>query len=181
MCAARVASCLLALTLVGCGSDVPTDTRATLVPPAVGALDRQASDAVPITGTCDLTVDATIPFPAPPTFEQIASGTCDLSHVGLAHVYFVQVVNFATGTQHSLELTYTAPNGDVLGAQSAGTSVVNGGTAHFDATIEFLGGTGRFADASGQAHAAGVADLAAGRSHYALEGSIRYDASDRHP
>lgn len=112
-------------------------------------------------------------------FKQVSSGTCELAHLGRADVHFVQVVNFATGTQHSLELSYTAANGDVPRAQSAGTSVVSAGIAHFDATIQFEGGTGRFNDAAGQVHAVGVADLASGRSHYTIDGWIDYDASDR--
>jgi hypothetical protein len=96
-------------------------------------------------------------------------------------VSFVQIVNFATGTQHSLELTYTAANGDELHAESTGTSFAEAGTVHFDATIIFVGGTGRFSDASGRTHAVGAANLAAGTSHYALDGWIAYNASERRP
>jgi hypothetical protein len=126
-----------------------------------------------------LTTLVTDPYPAPPVFRQVVTGTCHLAHLGRTTVHFVQVVNFATRTQQSLELTYTAANGDVLRAASQGTSTPNATGLSFSATITFLGGTGRFANATGQAQAAGTADLAAGTSQYTLDGWIAYDASDR--
>jgi hypothetical protein len=94
-------------------------------------------------------------------------------------VQFVQVVDFATRTQQSLELTYTAANGDVLRAASAGTSLPTATGVTFSATIRFLGGTGRFTDATGEVRAEGTADLVAGTSGYTLDGWIAYDAADR--
>lgn len=175
----RTSLCIVAFTLTGCSGELLTSpaTRSLMSP--ASARDRRSAQPVPMAGQCALTVSSTVPFPAPPLFRQVASGTCDLTHLGRAAIHFVQVVDFATGTQHSLELTYTAANGDVLRAESVGTSVVEGGTAHFEATINFVGGTGRFANASGQARAVGDAELAAGTSRYTLDGSIEYDASDR--
>jgi hypothetical protein len=133
----------------------------------------------PISGECYLRTLATVPYPAPPNFRQDVTGTCQLAHLGHTTVHFVQVVNFATRTQQSLELTYTAANGDVLRAASAGTSLPTATGVTFSATITFIGGTGRFANATGHAHAEGAADLVAGTSWYTLDGWIAYDAAQQ--
>lgn len=168
-----------ALVLAGCSGDAPTSPRSATLAPAGAPLPNRMPASRPISGRCELTLLATNPYPAPPVYRQVAAGTCQLAHVGYATVDFVQVVNFATRTQRSLVLTYTAANGDVLRAASAGTSAPSATGVTFSATITFLGGTGRFASATGQAHAEGTADLAAGTSQYTLEGWIAYDAADR--
>jgi hypothetical protein len=168
------------LTLASCSGDTLTPPRpATLEATPTAASANRALVARPMSGQCVLTLLASVPYPAPPVFRQLATGTCELTHLGHVTVHFVQVVNFAARTQQSLELTYTAANGDVLRAASAGTSVPTATGVNFSATITFLGGTGRFTDATGEAHAEGSADLAAGTSGYALDGWITYDATDR--
>lgn len=176
----RILLPVMLLALAACAGDPPTAPS-----PDAPALARNAPTgqsvpaSVPISGRCELTTLATTPSPAPPAFQQLAVGTCDLAHLGRATVHFTQVVNFATGTQHSLELTYTAADGDTLRAASTGTSVVSAGGVRFSATITFLGGTGRFVHATGQAHADGTASLTANTSEYTLDGNIAYDAADR--
>lgn len=170
---------LFALVVAACSTGDLASPRAT-APSASAARGAAATmPSRPISGRCALHTLATDPFPAPPVFRQVATGTCELAHVGHATVSFVQVVNFATQTQHSLELTYTAPNGDVLRAASDGTNVPSASGVSFSATIDFAGGTGRFSGATGQARANGTADIAAGTSEYTLEGWVAFDASHR--
>jgi hypothetical protein len=168
------------LALAACSGDSPT----TLEPSAIRATTFSASRATssaaprPIKGECALKTLSTVPYPAPPVFRQTAEGTCDLAHLGQSTVQFVQVVNFALGTQRSLSLVYTAANGDELHAASAGTSTANSTGVSFSSTIAFLGGTGRFTSATGSARAEGSANLTAGTSAYSLDGAISYDAAD---
>lgn len=168
---------LLVSFLTGCSGDSVTAPRSSTLPRATVASVAAGIVSRPMSGQCDLTTLATVPYPAPPVFRQTVTGTCQLTHLGRVGVRFVQVVNFATRTQQSLELAYIAPNGDVLNAASAGTNAPIAGGVSFSATITFAGGTGRFANATGQAQAAGTANIAAGTSEYALDGWISYDAS----
>jgi len=163
------------VTVGGCSAD-----RSAPLAPTTASATRAASALAwrPIQGECALKTLSTVPYPAPPVFRQTAEGTCDLAHLGTSTVHFVQVVNFALGTQSSLTLVYTAANGDELHAASTGTSAPTATGVNFSSTITFAGGTGRFANATGSAHADGSANLAAGTSGYTLDGSIAYDASD---
>jgi hypothetical protein len=167
-----------ALVLAACSGDSPTAPRADAR--AVSVARAGASPAArQITGRCELRTLATDPYPAPPVFRQTVTGSCMFSHLGRATVHFIQVVNFATRTQHSLELTYTMADGDVLRAASAGTSTPIPSGVAFYATINFIGGTGRFANATGQAQADGTASLVNGTSQYSLDGWIAYGAAGR--
>lgn len=160
------------LALAACSVDAPTSVR--LAPGQRLAATADASR--PIQGHCALAILSTTPYPAPPVFRQVSEGTCELAHLGRTRVHFIQAVNFGNGTQRSLALTYTAANGDVLQAASVGTSVPSPTGVNFSATITFLGGTGRFTNATGSAYVQGSADLASATSWYSLDGSIAYGA-----
>jgi hypothetical protein len=91
----------------------------------------------------------------------------------------VGALNFAAGTQ-SGERTFTAANSDVLRAVHVGTSTpVGPGLISFRATMTFVGGTGRFANATGHATGWGVANLVTRTSVATFDGWVTYDASDR--
>jgi hypothetical protein len=168
---------LISLVAAACDADALTSVRSATRLVARAPADRSAIVSRPISGRCALTTLATDPYPAPPVFRQVVTGECKLSHLGDVDVRFVQVVNFATRTQRSLELVYIAPNGDILYAASAGANAPNGTGVSFSAEITFVGGTGRFANANGQAQATGAANIAAGTSEYVLDGWIAYDAA----
>jgi len=176
---------LMSLVVTACSGDALTSLRPTTVDATSTVAAHSSQDSgIPsrshsMVGHCELRTLATIPSPAPPVFQQTAVGTCQLSHVGQAAVHFIQVVNFGTSTQQSRELTYTTADGDVLRAMSAGTSTRTATGVAFSSTIIFLGGTGRFAGATGQAHAQGTANLVAGTSEYSLQGWILLDR-DKH-
>ena len=169
---------LIALVGAGCAPDALTASRSATHPAVGASADRSGLASLPISGRCALRTVATVPYPAPPVFRQTATGECQLSHLGRVEIDFVQVVNFAARTQQSLELSYTAANGDMLYAASAGTNTPTATGADFSGVITFAGGTGRFANARGQAQAIGAANIAAGSSEYALDGWIAYDAAD---
>lgn len=169
---------LLTLVIAGCGTDV-----ALTAPRLTGSVasERSASPSPvsrPFAGTCELTFTPP-PFPPPPVFQSTDVGSCQLSELGRTAFFGVQQINFAAGTQ-SGQRTFTAANGDVLRAVHVGTSTPIGpGLISFQATLTFVGGTGRFASATGQARGWGVANLATRTSVATFEGSLSYDASDR--
>ena len=178
MHALRASALLLALGLAGCAEHAPT-------PPATGAtrLARapaagRATETRPLGGRCTTTF-APIPRPIPTVYRQVATGTCQLAHLGRTTLVLVQDINFAAGTQTSVAVTYTAANGDILRAVNVGTSVRSGTGVTFSATVTFIGGTGRFASATGEARAVGTADFVANTSEYTLDGWLAYDAADR--
>ena len=170
----RTLALVPSLVLAACSGEPITVPRLAPDAPAATSLDAPGLSARPISGQCQLKTLSTTPAPAPPVFRQVAVGTCTLSHLGRSTVDFIQIVNFGARTQRSQKLTYTAANGDVLEASSVGTSTPTPTGVSFSSTITFNGGTGRFVNATGQAHADGTANVVAGTSRYTLDGSILY-------
>ena len=168
----------LLFTLASCA-----DGAAAIAAPDASAVSGVSAaavppDARPIAGRCELTFNPP-PLPLPPVHRQIDTGTCWFSHLGRTALYGVQDIVFAAGTQ-SGERTFTAANGDVLRAVHAGTSAPSGpGLVSFVTTITFVGGTGRFANATGQMTGAGTANLLTRTTIVTNEGWIAYDASNR--
>jgi len=72
--------------------------------------------------------------------------------------------------------TYTAANGDVLDQSFEGMALVNvvTGDVQYMGTETFLGGTGRFANASGTTQLTGTASLFTGKGFYTVNGTIAY-------
>jgi hypothetical protein len=179
-------------TLTGCADGAPTaaarhePTRArTPAPPEgtgagrVGA-GSPALEPRPLAGVCETAFG--LPLSPPPVLLQEDRGTCQLSHLGRTAVYILQDIDIVAGTQVSRRFTLTAANGDVLLAENAGTfAPARGGTGSvFTSTMTFVGGTGRFAHATGQAHLAGTVDFRTSTAAFTVvDGWITYDASDR--
>ncbi len=160
---ATLLSALLPLALAACAEESPLSP------------DPTAMHA--ISGSCNLTF--TPLSSSPPIIRQSDVGTCELSHLGRARFEGVLELNLTTGTQRG-ERTLTAANGDVLRLVSVGTSTSSGpGLVHFVATLTFVGGTGRFANATGQARGEGTATLATSTTQMTLDGEIAYDGADR--
>ena len=162
--------CVVAAT--GCA-----DGARAIVAPDTPTLSRSAVTTQRISGEC---TTAFVPpaFPPPLTFQQVDIGTCQLSHLGRSAVYTVQDIDLVAGTQTSVTDTYTASNGDILRAVNIGTNTPNGPGVRFSATTTFVGGTGRFAHATGEAHLEGTASFLTNTATYTLDGWISYDASD---
>jgi hypothetical protein len=175
---ATLLSALLTLGLAACTEKSPLSPDPTAMrAPSDASAARGTSQVRPISGSCELTFT---PLPSsPPILRQTDVGTCQLSHFGRATFEGVLELNLMVGTQRA-ERTLTAAHGDVLRMVSTGTSTPTGpGLVHFVATLTFVGGTGRFANATGQARGEGTATLATRTTQMTLDGEIAYDASDR--
>jgi hypothetical protein len=168
---ASIASrCLLAISLVGCADGGPGSISA---PASADVLLQQADVERPFTGSCTTTFGPT-PFPLPPIHHQIDTGSCQLTHLGKTDFYGEQDINFAAGTQSGWR-RWTAANGDELHLTHTGTSgLIAPGMIGFSAQMTIVGGTGRFAGATGSARGTGVANLAARSTSVTLEGWIKY-------
>jgi hypothetical protein len=180
MRASVTATLMFALVLVGCNGDGvlitgPAARLPSIAIPDTPAFDRDGSGRErPLEGRC-ATVFEPPTLPPPPVVRQVDNGNCQLSHLGQTALQEVENINFAAGTQTG-ELTFTAANGDILRAVNAGTSALSGpGRISFSATLTIVGGTGRFANATGQAHEVGVADLTTNTASFTLVGWIAYD------
>jgi hypothetical protein len=179
---------LFAVALAGCSGNVPTAPTAPAVPPAgtfiapaVEAgrpVTQQSAAPRPIAGHCEATY-AEPPVVDPPFVRHISVGTCQLSHLGQVRLRTEAELNFAIGVQTS-EVTFTAANGDRLHASSVGTGTPTGPTTvSFTGTATIIGGTGRFANATGEMAVEGTVDNATGDARISYDGWIVYDASDR--
>lgn len=157
----------LAILLAGCSADTLTE------PVQLSSNLRDAAGPVPFNARCELTIQPPTPV-GPGLLHQIDTGTCQATHLGRALLTSDKIINVVAGTQ-TLETTFVAANGDELRGTGSGTNApVGPGLVAFTATITFTGGTGRFADASGQATITGQADLVAGRSHMTASGTIEF-------
>jgi hypothetical protein len=162
-----------------------THTATTLITPLLtlllagcsGAATGPSAPAVPrlLIAHCTVTFDAP-PSPLPAIIHQADTGTCEMRDIGPMNFAGVQDIDFAAGTQKG-ERTFTAASGDVLRATHVGTSAPSGpGLVGFDATLTFVGGTGRFAHATGQAHGVGTANLATRTTVFTVDGWVSYSA-----
>ena len=167
---------LLPLALLGsaCASDSPAG------PDESAVLDGHLAVVQPMPrpagGSCVTTVmPAGFAFP----YLTIAiDGVGNLRHLGRATMHATQVIDVTTGL-FSNETTYTAANGDELYTTFAGVPTSPPGSLDitFDGTETFVGGTGRFASATGTTVAEGSATLApdqSGVGEYRMEGWITY-------
>jgi hypothetical protein len=163
---------LLALSLTAC-SGTPTALSESTATSDRKAPLQQADAVRPLTGSCTTTFDPP-PFPPPPLHHQIDTGSCQLTHLGRADFYGEQDINFASGTQSGWR-RWTAANGDELHLTHTGTSgLVAPGMVGFVAQMTVVGGTGRFAGATGSARGTGVANLVARTASVTLDGWIKY-------
>jgi len=140
----------------------------------------------PLKGRCDTDVTI-VSIGADGRLDLSIEYTCQISHLGRTHNAVVQSV-IPTGPPAGALLTavvhntgaYVAANRDRVNSSFTGTGVTNlaNFTAVFEGTETFLGGTGRFADASGMAHIQGTAALdpatGTGKGQFTIEGTITY-------
>jgi hypothetical protein len=155
--------------------------RRALIAIATGAAAALAAAGVagagtgdrPMSGSCDTT------FSIPNTGVISITGTCLLTHLGLARYTATQTaLPNADGTLH-LTITgfYTAANGDILRSTLDGTGRFTATGVAYSTTETFTGGTGRFANASGSDADEGVAAFTGattGTSSFVTSGQIAY-------
>jgi hypothetical protein len=94
--------------------------------------------------------------------------------LGKAALYSVEDIDVVAGTQRSVEFTLTAANGDVLRVTTEGTNAPNATGVAFEATMRFVGGTGRFANAVGEAQVTGAASFITNTAAFTVNGWIEY-------
>lgn len=155
-------------------------TATTFVGPA--AADPGAEKARPLNVSLDfIGTDATLECPDG-FVSGGQAGTGNLSHLGKVDISGVQCSNFATLEITDGFATYVAANGDSIDITYSGAAVLT--PEGFDGwgTAEIVGGTGRFASASGGFEFTFTTFLfpdAPGQTLLEGEGWIAYDASDR--
>ena len=159
---------VLTLALAAC-SELPSSP----IIQADAAQFSKADHERPFRAECTMRIQPPTPV-SPGVIAQIDSGECQALHLGASTLISDKVINLVAGTQ-TLQLTFTAANGDVLRGTGTGTNaMVAPGVVQFTADVTFTGGTGRFANAAGRATIKGQANLAEARSAMVMEGFILY-------
>ena len=171
----RLCPAILALFAIAACSDSTAPVRSDSSP-AAGPLASQSQEETgnfrALTGTCTSQV-ISVDFISPTMARQVVVGTCELSHIGHVAIYLRQVIDFTTLKAVSELETFTAPNGDVLRATSTTIGTPTSPTSFaLTGDLVFIGGTGRFANASGSAAEIGSADFATGVALLTLRGQI---------
>ena len=162
--------------LAGC-ADAPT----AALHPAEFQAARAPSAVVarPWKGRCDVeTTPTEFGSSGPTKFYQI--GLCQLAHLGLTTVVTYETFLPESGA-YQVSSTFTAANGDELhttGIVRAGSALTPDGSLTVAGTYMAVGGTGRFAVASGTAVFAETARIVPERGiavgSYTLEGRLAY-------
>jgi hypothetical protein len=129
-------------------------------------------------------------FEAVPSAFIAIDGVCQVSHLGRSTTHAVQQLIFALDSQGQPILmagqpivsalrncaAFTAANGDQLRHTTTGT-VAPGATpaaVTFSGELQFAGGTGRFATASGTATFDGGANLITNTGFFSFNGGVTY-------
>jgi hypothetical protein len=133
----------------------------------------------PLSGRCTTVVSRLAP---PPIETQRIEYTCRISHLGLTHAVVTQTVNTVSGALSNSGV-YVAANGDQLSSSFSGNAVLSftdpaDASVTFNGTQEFSAGTGRFADAEGEADLVGSAHInlitGDGTGEFTLDGGLTY-------
>jgi hypothetical protein len=174
----HAAAIVLVSVVAGCSGDNVTGLTANASTITATSATIRAAAATHVSGSCETTPVAP-PVVVFPILRQEDTGICQLSHLGRTVLHAFRVVNLANGTQVA-QITYTAANGDVLRTTAVGTSSPPGPTSFlFTGTTTIVGGTGRFANATGALQAEGEVNLITATALISYDGWIAYDASDR--
>ncbi|HSJ64372.1 MAG TPA: hypothetical protein VK922_10820 [Gemmatimonadaceae bacterium] len=174
--ATSLALCIMLTGAAACAGDLPTGAAAS--PTDGPSLQAHHATERPLRGSCTVTSVELISF-IPPILQQGSTAGCRVSHIGLMQVETMQTINVATGSQLGTA-EWTAANGDVLYASSQGAATPTGATTiAFSGTTTITGGTGRFAEATGNLTVDGWADNAANTGAFTYDGWISYAASAR--
>ena len=172
---ALIAASVLVLTMAGCtqleSPLAPGETIASLAPPSANLVTR------PWEGRCQGTGAFRADF-----ITLDVTGTCHLSHLGLTTIVGVETITpVAGGFQSSAVNVYTAANGDILNTTGTGVATFlpdfSGISFSFNETV--VGGTGRFANASGNVTRIGSSRFSDGSGSWEIGGTLIYAASDR--
>ena len=165
---------LLASALAACADSGSTSPASSAAASSRSVVQQRSGTSRPFSGSCTLTFNAP-PFPLPAIHHQIDTGPCLFTHLGRTELYGELDIDFAAGTQSGWR-TLTAANGDELHLTVSGRNGAGavGGMVSIDAQFVIVGGTGRFAGATGSGRATGVANLMTRTTTAAMSGSITY-------
>lgn len=160
---------IVALTLAACSGDRITGSAN----PSLQSLSLSKSATVerPWKGTCDVDaqfIDAT---------TLLITGTCRLAHLGRTSVSAIQEIVLGPTIGYTNSATYTAANGDQLLTTNVGTATPTATGLILSGTETAVGGTGRFANASGTAALNGFVaftGLTTTSGSYSLSGRLSY-------
>ena len=148
------------------------------VPPTVEPPAPVAGVERPWKGTCsfdDQQLSATVVR---------MTGRCTLSHMGRTTYVSLRTLVAGSTTEFTSATTYTAANGDLVRTTGRGNAVNTGSGGEIGAIETVVGGTGRFARASGTAKIYGRAmpnKKGVITGSFDLTGTLGYAASDRNP
>ena len=153
---------------------VPSGVRQLSAPVSAPDFSRRASEAKPWKGRCN----GDFVFTSQTTL--LITGVCQMAHMGRTTFVIHQTLVFGPVTSFTGASTYTAANGDQLRTTHSGTATpTSDGTAVILAGTETaIGGTGRFASATGSATLTGMSFLAGPRHNtgfYQLRGTLSFD------
>jgi hypothetical protein len=175
----RAFSTVALATFAACSSGDPATAP-------VLARSENSQLARPLKGQCDTEVTV-LSIGPDGRLDLSIEYTCHLSHLGLAHNTVIQSVvpsgppvdGLLPGIINNTG-AYVAANGDRMNSSFTGTSSLDLAdfSASFEGTEHFVGGTGRFANASGTAHIEGTATInpatGTGTAHFTIGGTIIY-------
>ena len=166
------AATVIAFTLTGCSGDRMTGTPDRLLQPRAPSASTSAER--PWKAKCD--VEAV--FTSATTL--VITGTCQFAHLGRTTVLEYQTIEApeANGIiAFTNTATYTAANGDELRTSTIGAAAPTVGGVSLSGINTAVGGTGRFANASGTAALAGTVRFTGPTSAvatYRLDGHLSY-------
>jgi len=144
-----------------------------------------AADPARPFGGVTVSVDSIAPpddCPDGTVWRYVSEGSGRLLHLGRVGVVVTHCTRFTSPTTGAFgqgTMTFTAANGDVLVLNHWGTFELVGGPAgpmysYIDLHWEVVGGTGRFAGATGHGDSAPIGDLVAGTTRATFWGEIAY-------
>jgi hypothetical protein len=159
------AAFVMAAVAAGCSAETATSPAPS-----------ESRVAVPLKGSCVTTSTAT-PI-GPGKLRILVNGECHFTHLGKTQFFADQIANIAGGTLTGSNV-FTAANGDQLFATNSGSlGPPVSGILAVGGAVTFTGGTGRFANASGEGQFSGEVNVVAQTGANSWEATIRYAASD---
>lgn len=150
-----------------------------------GQPDKELPITIELTSTStDRDFDNTAVCSVPSDWVWIEEGTGTASRLGRVTYtlwHCTQVTSPLTGTYQDGLLEITAANGDMLEIKHYGTYEVNPneGVSYAEGVASIVGGTGRFAGATGDLSEMVEFHFASGTQYVTSTGHIVYDASNR--
>jgi hypothetical protein len=160
------------LALTGCRSAGVVDgDESSAQEPTIVRADGSAT--VPFHASIENTVELVPPFP-PPIINAIFTGKTRTRPFGFADfVGISQVDSTVLPNAQTTDFTVTYRNGDELHYTSAGIAIPDAmGNSDFSGDYTIIGGTGRFANATGSGTYAGRFDAATNTGRWTMDGVI---------